>query len=142
MIARNVHETFSYLTVDRDFYVACSIDDVSRVSLSGFFCASFWCDCGVVRYHKSPKNCISDQLSTHKSLLVTPHNQQTFYNPFCSRCLAPSFLTSPSTWNGRSIGRSPPEHPEPHSVASTYSTFAWPRLIEGIPHGLPSFLKY
>ena len=53
MIPRNIHETFSYLTVDSNFYVACSINDVSRVSLSGFFCASFWCDCGVVRYHKS-----------------------------------------------------------------------------------------
>jgi hypothetical protein len=41
VIARNINETFSYLTVDCNFYVACGIDGVSRVSLLGFFALAF-----------------------------------------------------------------------------------------------------
>jgi hypothetical protein len=84
LIARKVAADFSFLAVNRNFYEACISNDVSRVSLSCLFCASFWCDCGVVRYHKSwratifsPKKIQKLSQDAHKSLFVTPHNQQT-----------------------------------------------------------------
>ena len=51
VIARKIHETFSYLAYC-DFYIDISINDVNRVSLLCFFCAIFRGICGVVIYSK------------------------------------------------------------------------------------------
>jgi hypothetical protein len=41
VIAINIHETFSYLTVDRDFYVARGIDDKVECPFRAIFALAF-----------------------------------------------------------------------------------------------------
>jgi hypothetical protein len=88
LIARKLAENFSFFAGNRTFYTTCSNNDVSRVSLSCFYCASFLVDCGVVMYCKfgcaesSPqKFTLKFTQNAHKSLLGTPHNHPTFHIP-------------------------------------------------------------
>ncbi len=53
LIARKIHDTFSYLTVNCDFYVAPSSNDVSRGPVLCLFVASFGGVCVVVIYRKN-----------------------------------------------------------------------------------------
>ncbi len=108
LIGRKLAENFSFFAVNSTCYAACSNNDVSRVSLSCFYCASFLGDCGVVMYRRfghaksSPQKFpLKFTQNVHKSILGTPHNHPTFHFPFCLQCLAPSSNTSPSTRNGR-----------------------------------------
>jgi hypothetical protein len=47
LIARKIATDSSFLAVNRNFNEACISNDVSRVSLSCLFCASFMQDCGL-----------------------------------------------------------------------------------------------
>ena len=111
-----MHKTFSYLTVNSDFYVACSNNDVTRVSLLCFFCASLQGVCVVVIYCKyrraksHPQNKSPKMRTNHFSAHPTTIKPFTFP----SACDASHHhSTRPHRLGmGRDVGRSPPEHPE------------------------------
>ncbi len=116
VIVRKIAENFSlfadHLNVDESFIT----NDVSRVSLSCFFCASFWCDCGVVMYHKSqratiysPQNSLKTRTNHFLAHIITtkPFTFSSAHNALYCHPTHPHQLGM-----GGDVGWPPPEHPE------------------------------